>query len=107
MQLVFRRDFNINSKFVANWDYIQQHKQRCIHKNNKQENSRRNHHNYRVGDLILLRHAPTTKFGNPEFETAPYPITAVYDNGTVQIKKSKYYERVDLRQIKPYKNPAP
>jgi hypothetical protein len=52
--------------------------------------------------MILLRHAPTTKFGNPEFETAPYPITAIDDNGTVQIKKSKY-----LRQIKPYKTPAP
>jgi hypothetical protein len=107
MQLVFGRDFNINTKFVADWDYIRQRKQRRIHENNKRENSRRNHHKYQVGDLILLRHAPTTKFGNPEFETSPYPITAIYDNGTVQIKKSKYYERINLRQIKPYKNPAP
>jgi hypothetical protein len=77
MQLVFGCDFNINTKFVADWDYIRQCKQRRIHENNKCENSQHNHHRYRIRDLILLRHAPTTKFGNPEFETTPYPITAM------------------------------
>jgi hypothetical protein len=107
MQLVFGRDFNIYTKFVADWNYIRQRKQQRIHENNRRENARRNHHKYKLGDLVLLRHATTTKFGNPEFEDTPYPITAIYDNGTVQLNKGKYYERVNIRQIKPYKSPAP
>jgi hypothetical protein len=55
MQLVFGRNFSINTKFVADWDYIRQRKQCRIHENNKRENSHCNHHKYQIGeDLILL-----------------------------------------------------
>jgi transposase InsO family protein len=34
MQLVFGRDAVINTKFIADWDYIRQRKQNIIHQNN-------------------------------------------------------------------------
>jgi len=43
----------------------------------------------------------TTKFGCSKFESTPYPITAVYDYGTVQIKKKRYYDAINIRQIQP------
>ena len=41
MQLVFGRDVIINTKFIADWDYIHQHKQNIIHNNNEWENEKR------------------------------------------------------------------
>jgi hypothetical protein len=57
--------------------------------------------------MVLMQHKPTTKLGNPEFEDTPCSVTAVYDNGTVQIKKKKYYETVNIHQSKPYISPVP
>ena len=41
MQLVFGRDAIINTKFIADWDYIRQRKQNIIHNNNERENAKR------------------------------------------------------------------
>ena len=96
MQLVFGRDFNVNTAFAADWDCIRQRKQHRINENNARENAKRVAHTYNVGDRILVKSKPTTKFGYSEFEPTPYPITAVYDNGTVQIKKRRYYDTINI-----------
>ena len=41
MLLVFCRDVIINTKFIADWDYIRQRKQNIIHNNNERENAKR------------------------------------------------------------------
>lgn len=102
MQLVFGRDFSVNTDFVADWDYIRQRKQERINENNARENARRVDHTYRVGDKVLVRNKKTTKYGGPPWEPYPARITAIYDNGTVQLKKRRYYDTVNIRQIKPY-----
>ena len=55
MQLVFGRDAILNIKHVADWEHIRQRKQLQINHNNKQENMRRNNHQYKVGDKILVK----------------------------------------------------
>ena len=55
MQLVFGRDAIINTKFIADWDYIRQRKQNIIHNNNKRENAQRIPHTYQIGDRIMLK----------------------------------------------------
>ena len=55
IQLVFVRYAIINIKHVADWEHIRQHKQLRINHNNKRENVRRNNHQYKVGDKILVK----------------------------------------------------
>ena len=53
-QLVFGRDMLLNLKFVADWEAIKLRKQRDVDKNNSRENSLRIHHEYQVGDKVLI-----------------------------------------------------
>ena len=101
MQLVFGRDAIINTKFIAHWDYIRQCKQNIIHNNNERENAKRIPHTYQIGDRIMLKKYNQHKYGGPEYE-GPYAITTLNDNGTVRIQRRKFYDVVNIRNIKPY-----
>ena len=101
MQLVFGRDAIINTKFVADWDYIKQRKQHRIHANNIRENAKRTPHTYNVADKVMVKQHNSTKYGGPEYE-GPYAIATVNDNGTVRIRKGTYYETVNIRNVQPF-----
>ena len=60
MQLVFGRDAIINTKFIADWDYIRQRKQNILHNNNERENAKRIPHTYQIGDKIMLKNTAST-----------------------------------------------
>ena len=53
-QLVFGRDMLLKLKFVADWEAIKLRKQKDVDKNNSRENSLRIHHDYQVGDKVLI-----------------------------------------------------
>ena len=73
MQIVFVRDAILNIKHVANWEHIRKRKQLRINHNNMQENMRRNNHQYKVGDKILVKRKKNYK---QELEfMGPFPIT--------------------------------
>ena len=55
MQLVFGRDAILNIKHVADWEPIWQRKKMQINHTNKQENMRRNNHQYKIGEKILVK----------------------------------------------------
>ena len=55
MQLVFGRDAILNIKHVADWEHIRQRKQLRINQNNMRENMRRNNHQYKFGDKIVVK----------------------------------------------------
>ena len=61
MQLVFGQYAILNIKHVANWEHIRQRKQLRINHNNKWENMRRNNHQYKVGDKILVKRKKNSK----------------------------------------------
>ena len=56
VQLVFRQYSILNIKHVANWEHIWQSKQLVINNNNKRKDMRRNNHQYKVGDKIIVKH---------------------------------------------------
>ena len=62
MQLVFGRYAILNIKHVADWEHIRQHKQLQINHNNKRENMRRNNHQYKVGEKVLVKRNKTSKY---------------------------------------------
>ena len=49
----------------------------------------------------MLKKYNQHKYGGPEYE-GPYAITMVNDNGTVHIQRRKFYDVVNIRNIKPY-----
>ena len=62
MQLVFGRDAILNIKHVADWEHIRQLKQFIHNHNNMRENMRRNNHQYKVGEKILVKRKKNSKY---------------------------------------------
>ena len=102
MQLVFGRYAILNIKHVDDWEHIRQRKQLRINHNNKREIMRRNNHQYRVGDKILVKRKKISKH-ELEF-MGPFPITQTNDNGTVRFQKGIINDATNIRRIKLFFN---
>ena len=100
MQLVFGRDAILNIKHVADWEHIWQRKQLQINHNNMQEKMRRNNHQYKVGDKILVKRKKNSKH-ELEF-MGPFPITQINDNGTVRFQNGIINDATNIHRIKPF-----
>ena len=98
MQLVFGRDDILNIKHVSDWEHIRQRKQLQINHNNKRENMRRNNHQYKVGEKILVKRKKNSKH-ELEF-MGPFPITQINDNGTVRFQKGIIIDATNTHRIK-------
>ena len=85
MQLVFCQYAILNIKNVAYWEHIRQSKQERINHDDKRKNMRRNNHQYRVGDKILVKRK---KDSNHEIEfMGTFLITQIDDNGSFSFQK--------------------
>ena len=85
---------------IADWEHIRQRKQLQINHNTKRENMRRNNHQYKIGDKILVKRKKNSKH---ELECmGPFPITEINDNGTVRFQKGIINNAVKIRRIKPF-----
>jgi transposase InsO family protein len=103
-QLVFGRDMIFNISHEANWKYIKDRKQKLINKNNLRENKGRIRHEYKVGDLVLLKRGTENKYESPY--QGPFPILQVNDNGTVRLKVKAVIDTYNIRRLHPYNEPT-
>ena len=81
---------------------MRQRKQRKIDMNLQRQNARRLHHDYRVGEEVLLLQKDLQGKLEPK-ATGPFRITRVHTNGTVSVNRGAYVERLNIRRIKPYR----
>ena len=106
MQLVFGRDAIINTKFIADSDYIHQRKQNIIQNNNERENAKRIPHTYQIGDRIMLRKYNQHKYGGPEYEAHTQSqrlmITVLYVSNGVSFMTSSTSEISSLTVLPVY-----
>ena len=100
MQLVFGRESILNIKHVPDWEHIQQCKQLQINHDKKRDNMRRNNHQYKVGDKILVKHKKISKH-ELEF-MGPFYITKINDNGTVRFKNGIINDATNIHRIKSF-----
>lgn len=85
----------------ADWDRIKQTRQTEIERNNRRENRDRVAHTYHKGDRVLLKkQGIQRKLSAPR--EGPYEITAVFNNGTVEIQHGAVKERVNIRRVTPF-----
>ena len=101
-QLVFGRDMILNIEHKANWEYIRARKQALINKNNLRENSKRKHHTYQKGELVMLRIGSENKYERP-YE-GPHRILRVNTNGTVKLQIGAVTDTITIRRLHPYKD---
>src|SRR5210317_1039074 len=100
-QLVFGRDMMLNISHSANWDYIQQLKQKIIKKNNQAESAKRIPHIYLARDQVMLKIGTENKYEAPY--SGPHTIQKVFNNGTVHLKIGAITDTVNIRIIDPYR----
>ena len=103
-QLIFGRDMILQSTFIANWRALQTTRNRRAIADNIRENRRRTEHHYNPGDLVLIIRDGT--FGTLEVPTiGPFEVITEHANGTITIRRNNYFERINIRRIKPYVSP--
>jgi hypothetical protein len=100
-QLVFGRDMIMNTEYIANWHRIRSRKQRIINKSNRCENASRIRHEYNMGDMVLITNIGKCKLDMPH--QGPYPVTQVYTNGTLEVRRGAIYERLNIRRVTPFR----
>ena len=61
---------------------------------------RRNNHQYKIGDKILVKRKKNSK-QKLEF-MGPFPITQIYDNCTVCFQKGLINDATNIRRIKQF-----
>ena len=95
----------LNIRHVANWNYMQERRQKVAAQNNRKENARRIPHKYNVGDLVLKSDDSITPTMQRPYE-GPFKVDKAWDNGAVTIKRTvnggAVHERLNIRRIKPY-----
>ena len=101
-QLVFGRDMILNIQHTANWEYIRERKQRLIKKNNQHENAKRIPHEYKEGDLVMLKKGTENKYESPY--SGPHTILKVNTNGTVRLRMGAVTDTINIRRIEPFKS---
>ena len=100
-QLVFGRDMLLDIAYVPNYQNAWRRKQKRINYDNIRENSKRVSHDYQVGEHVyILRDGNYRKLEGDKL--GPYPITAVFTNGTVRIQKGIVNERINIRRLTPH-----
>ena len=91
----------LNTKFLADWHLIKEHKQKEINKNNKQENQKRTPYEYKIGNEISIKRGMKRKYGQDPYE-GPYSILKVNTNGTIQHRKGVKTDIINIQKIHLY-----
>ena len=99
--LVFNRDMILDIPMIADWNYIQEHRQQLIDRRLVEANSKRFFKDYAVGEEILKYTYKPNKL-QPRAE-GPYTIERVHTNGTVTIRINPHIvKRINIRRIRPF-----
>ena len=106
---IFGRDMIFPTSYAVNWNRIHQRKNNQVRRDNHKENSKRKPYRYRVGDKILIRRDGSDgeivpKLARPT--QGPYRVTRTFTNGTIEIQRRNYRERINIQRVRPYYEPA-
>ena len=98
VQLVFGRDMILNTHLITDWEAINLRNQKIIDKKNQLEDKNCKPHTYRIQEKVSVRIKKNYK--DPYID--PYPITQVWTNGNITIRRGAMQERINIIWIKTY-----
>ena len=91
----------MQSTVIEDWEKIKQLKHISIQPSNSMENRTRLHHQYKIGDKVLIIISNIkSKMESPT--EGPYEIQKNYRSGHVKICRGKYDEMIHIRRVKLY-----
>ena len=105
-QLAFGRDMLSPFRIQVDWNQLLRQRQTMSDKNTIRENHGRRHHDYTVNDrvLILNKEPMRGKLAPVTLDEGPWSITQIFANGTVNINRNGYVERINIRRLRPFNN---
>ena len=99
--IAFHCDMFLPIPIITDIKLLRSRRQSVIDKDSLKENKRRKHHDYNIGDQIMIFNHKTDALGAKSI--GPFTITQVHTNGTVSFLRNEHIiERINLRRIKPY-----
>ena len=104
-QLVFGMDMIFRQQVKIDWQLLKRQCRTQAIANNKKENKSRLHHDYKVGDLVLIVQQSYERKRKAKLSTiteGPFTIIRTYTNGNVRIQRGNYEEDISIRRIRPY-----
>ena len=89
-----------NSASVVDWRVVATAKQSQVNIDNVRENAKWVTHEYAIGDQVCVE--MTGIYCKLDYRRqGPYRITEVFTNGTFQVQRGKFNERINIRRLKP------
>ena len=102
-QLAFGHDMIMQTKVIVDWEFLKDKRRKSSRIANERENKSRIDKVYKKGDKVLIilnRMDRGAKLNSPT--EGPYEIVKVYNNGTIKIKRNKYFETISITRVKPF-----
>jgi len=104
--LVFQRDMLLDIPIITDILSITQRRQAKIHQRLLRANTKRTHHDYKVGDQVFVKlHDRKNKLSLVRL--GPFPIIQVHTNHNVTIQRGPIHERISIRHLIPYRPQPP
>jgi hypothetical protein len=102
-ELVFRRDMIMPHLVEIDLNSILARKSVQMRYDNARENAKRIHHEYVVGDMVLLANDAGVLGKLKVLWLGPFKIIQVMRQGLIRIQRDRYTEIVTLRRVKPFR----
>jgi hypothetical protein len=99
---IFGQDMLFDIPFIADWQKIEEHRQKLADLNNARENKGRIDYDYKVGQKVLQKKEGILRNAESRWHKEPRLITSVHTNGTITVQCGNKIERMNIRRVKPF-----
>jgi hypothetical protein len=99
---IFGRDMLFDIPFIADWQKIEECRQRLTDCSNAHENEGRFDYDYEVVQKVLLEKEGILRNAESRWHKKPWLITTVHTNGTITVHRRKKVERMNIQRVKPF-----
>jgi hypothetical protein len=83
---IFGHDMLFDIPFIANWNKIEDYRQRQANLSTAHKNSKQVNYDYKVGNKVLLLQEGILRKAESPYSKEPWTITTVHMNGTIRIQ---------------------
>ncbi len=99
---IFGQDMLFNILFIADWQKIGERRRRLTDLNNAREKEGRIDYDFKVGQKVLLRKEGILRNAESIWHKRPRLITTVHTNGTITLQCGFFFDRINIRRVKPF-----
>ncbi len=99
---IFGHDMLFDIPFIANWNKIEDYRQRQTDLNMTRKNSKQVDYDYKVGNKVLLTEEGILHKAESPYSKKPWTITTIHTNGNIRIQCRTKLESLNTRRVTPF-----